>query len=119
MTYIALQGKTMERTRNRSTLNTAANDSRRADRPCGPDRDRRLPWRRSLRRTRRAIDSSMRLLDSCRRVIDVSEQRAARRPLRTSREFQRVAGWITEAEARLQRAVCGLRNTADDAARAP
>jgi len=61
----------------------------------------------------------MRLLDSSRRVIDGSERYAARRPLRTSRQLQRVAGWLTEAEVRLGRAVQALRDTADDAARAP
>ena len=110
----------MARAGNRSMVEAAAKKTRRVDRrSCRSDRDRRLPWRRSLRRTRRAIDSSMRLLDSSRRVIDVSERSAARRPLRTSRQLQRAARWLTEAEARLQKGVHALRNTADDAARAP
>jgi hypothetical protein len=105
---------------NRSTLEGTANGSRRADRAsCRSDRDRRVTWRRSLRRTRRAIDSSRRLLDSSRRVIDASERFAARRPLRTSRQLQRVAGWLTAVEARLGRAVLALRSTTDDVARSP
>jgi hypothetical protein len=40
-------------------------------------------------------------------------------PLGASRQLQRVAGWLTAAEARLQHAVLDLRATADDAARLP
>src|SRR3954451_19122274 len=110
----------MARAANRSTLEGAANESRRAHRASRrSDRDRPMPWRRSLRRTRRAIDSSMRLLGSSWRVVDVSERWAARRPLQTSRQLQRIACWLTEAEGQLQRAVHGLRDTADDAARSP
>jgi hypothetical protein len=110
----------MERADDRNALKRAAKRSRRAGRrSCRSNRERRLPWRRSIRRTRRAIDSSMRLLDSSRRVIEISEQSRVRRPLWTSRQLQRAAGWLCEASARLVRASLDLRNTVDEAERTP
>jgi hypothetical protein len=104
----------------RITARSTANDSRRPGvSPREADCDRRLPWRRSLRRTRRAIDSSLRLLDSCQCVIDGSERSAAGRALHTNRQLRHAAGWLTEAVAQLQRAGHGLRDTADAAARSP
>ena len=61
----------------------------------------------------------MRLLDSSARVIEASEACAARRPVRASRQFQRVSSWLCEATARLEHAVHGLRETTDEAARSP
>jgi hypothetical protein len=61
----------------------------------------------------------MRLLDSSRRVIETSEQSGTRRPLWTSRQLQRAAGWLCQAEARLARASIALRNTIDEAERTP
>jgi hypothetical protein len=110
----------MERADSSNALKSAANRSRRAGRrSCRSNRERRLPWRRSIRRTRRAIDSSMRLLDSSRRVIETSEQSGTRRPLWTSRQLQRAAGWLCQAEARLVRASLALRNAIDEAERTP
>jgi hypothetical protein len=101
-------------------MEAAVNRSRHARRPsCPSNRQRRLPWRRSIRRTRRAIDSSRRLLDSSRRVINASEQTGVRRPLWTSRQLQRAAGWLCEAEARIGRAFLALRDTVDEASRTP
>ena len=110
----------MERAHDRNAHKSAAKRSRRAGRRlCRSNRERRLPWRRSIRRTRRALDSSMRLIDASRRVIETSEQSGARRPLWTSRQLQRAAGWLCEAGARLQRASLALRNTVDEAERTP
>jgi hypothetical protein len=104
----------------RITARWTANDSRRPGvSSCDADRDRRLPWRRSLRRTRRAIDSSLRLVDSCQCVIDGSERSADGHPLRANRQLQHAAGWLTEAAAQLQRAVHGLRDIANAAAHSP
>jgi hypothetical protein len=101
-------------------LEAVANESRRGHRAsCRSDPHRQMPWRRSLQRVRRALDSSVRRLDSSRRVIDVSERRGAWRPLQTSRQLQRVACWLTEAEERLQHVVHALRKTADDAGHSP
>lgn len=110
----------MTRTTNRNTARAAADDSRRAGEASrGLSRKQWQPWRRSLRRTHRAIDSSMGLLDSSRRVIAASETFATKRPVRASREYQRVSSWLSRATAQLERAVRGLRDTVDDAARAP
>jgi hypothetical protein len=110
----------MVRAGNRSTLATAAKESRRVRRPsCASDRDRTLSWRRSLRRLRRAVDSSVRLLDSSRRVIGVSERSAAKRPLRASRQLQRATSWLSKAERRVWGAANDLRNVADGAGYLP
>jgi len=61
----------------------------------------------------------MRLLDSSRRVIEASETFATERPVRASREYQRVSSWLSRAAAQLERAVHGLRDTVNDASRAP
>jgi hypothetical protein len=61
----------------------------------------------------------MHLIDSSRRVIETSEQSGARRPLWTSRQLQRAAGWLCQANARLVRASLALRNTVDEAERTP
>lgn len=110
----------MVRTYDSNALKSAAKRPRRAGRrACRSNREQRLPWRRSIRRTRRAIDSSMRLLDSSRRVIEASEQSGTQHPLRTSRQLQRAAGWLCQAEARLGRAFLALRTTVDEAERTP
>jgi len=110
----------MARAENRSTLQAAAKESRlghRASRRSGGDRP--MQWRRSLRRARRAIDSSERLIDSSRRFIRVSEGCAARRPRQASRQLERAACWLNEAEGRLLHAAHALRKTADDAGHSP
>lgn len=104
----------MERADGSSALERPANGSRADRRSCRSGRNRRLPWRRSIRRTRRALDSSLRLLYSSRRVIEIAEQSGARRPLWTSRQLQRAAGWLCEANARLVRATLAMRDTVDD-----
>jgi len=105
----------MARARNSSTLQATADEPRRAHRrSCRSNRERRPAWRRSLRGMRRAVDSSLRLADSCRRVVDDSERSGARCPLRTSRQLQRAAGWLSEAEARLGRAANSLRSTVNE-----
>jgi hypothetical protein len=109
----------MARARNSSTLEAAAEPRRAARRSCRSNRHRRLPWRRSLRRMRRAIDSSLQLVDSCRRVVEDSEQFGARRPIRTSRQLQRAAGWLCDAGARLGRAANSLRDTVNEADGSP
>jgi hypothetical protein len=110
----------MARAANRSTLETAAKESRRARRlSCRSDRDRTLSWRRSLRCLRRAVDSSVRLLDSSRRVIGVSERSAAKRPLRASRQLQRATSWLREAERRVWGAANDLRDVAEGAGYLP
>lgn len=109
----------MMRTASRTTATTIANDSRRSGVSSRDTASRRMPWRRSLGRTRRAIDASSRLLDASSRVIDVAERSAAACPIRANRRFQRASCLLVDASKQLQRAVHGLRDTADHAARAP
>jgi len=105
----------MMRTGNRTAFPATANDSRRSGRRSSG----RSGWRRSLGRTRRAIDSSLRLIDASTRAIDVAEQSAATCPIRANRRFQRVSFWLVDAGKHLQRAAHGLRDTANQVARAP
>jgi len=105
----------MMRTGDRTTTPATANDSRRS----GSRSSERSGWRRSLGRTRRAIDSSSRLLDASSRAIDDAEWSAAVCPIRANRRFQRVSFWLVDAGKQLQRAAHGLRDTANQVARAP
>jgi hypothetical protein len=101
-----------------SEKNTSASP-RAKPRSCGSDRDRRRSWMRPFRRSRRAIDRTFQLINSSRRVIEASERFAAERPVRASRELQRVVGWLADAAEKLDRARNGLRHTLDRAWQSP
>jgi hypothetical protein len=87
-----------------ATLGSVSHERAKHSRPskvsaCARDRTRRLSWIRPFRRTRTAIERSLRLIDTSSRVIEAAERFAARRPLRATRHYERVAA----ALARLQR----------------
>jgi hypothetical protein len=110
----------MAHARNSSTLEATADESRRGYRASRRSAgDRSMRWRPSLRRVRRALDSSVRLIDSSRRFLRVSEGCAARRPDHASRQLERAAYWLTKAERRVWGAAKDLRNAADDAGYSP
>jgi len=99
---------------------TSANHSRRtAARLCRSDRDRRRSLTLPFLRTRRSLNASFRLIDASRRVIDASERGAAGRPIRATRQLERVSGWLADASAQLERAGIGIRDTTDRAAQSP
>lgn len=109
----------MARARNSSTLEATADVSRRGHRASRRSADRQMRWRPSLRRVRRALDSSVRLIDSSRRFLRVSEGCAARRPGHASRQLERASYWLTKAERRVWGAARDLRYAADDAGYSP
>src|SRR5258708_205166 len=76
-------------------------------------------WIQSLRRTRRAIAGSVRLIDRPCRVLNACEKIAADHPIRATRQFQRICGWLGEATARLGRGAACLRATNNSVALAP
>jgi hypothetical protein len=97
-----------------------AKTSRRAGlRSRGLGRSRGESWTRPFRRSRRAIDSTLRLIDTSRRVINACDTFAGVRPLRATRQLQRVSGWLSQAAARLRRGVECLNATTDSIAIAP
>jgi hypothetical protein len=110
----------MARARNSSTLEATADESRRGHRASRRSAgDRPMRWRSSLRRVRKALDSSVRLIDSSCRFLRVSEGCAARRPGHALRQLKRAAYWLTKAERRVWGAARDLRNAADDAGYSP
>src|SRR4051812_14321791 len=97
-----------------------AKDSRRAAlRTCALRRERRRSWIRPFRRTRRAIDVTLRLIDSSCRAIDACERLAAAHPIRATRQFEQVSGWIAEASEQLGNGARELSATFDNIERAP
>jgi hypothetical protein len=79
-----------------------AKDSRRAAlRRCAMRRERQRSWIRPFRRSRRAIDATLRLIESSCRAIDAGERLVAEHPIRASRQFGKVSGWIAEASKEL------------------
>jgi len=113
-------GNVMANARIGAVPGTNANDLRRAGvRSCGSRRERRQSWLRPFRRTRRAIDASFRLIDSCLRVIEAWEKSAEKRPLRATRELERVSGWLVETTALLESGMECLSETTDRIAQSP
>ena len=82
-------------------------------------RERRQSWIRSLIRTRRAIAGSLRLIDQSCRVLNACERLAVDHPIRATRQFQRICGWLGEATARLERGAECLRATNNSVTLAP
>lgn len=74
-------------------------------------RERRPSWVRPLRRLRRALDASFRLIDSTQRAVEVSEQFAAKRPVRASRALRRASDRLIEANVRIDVALRGVLHT--------
>src|SRR5260370_392431 len=74
---------------------------------------------RPLRRSRRAIDTSLRLIESASRAMDSAERVAAGRPIHASRQFQAISGLLVKAGARLQHACRGMHATLERVALAP
>jgi hypothetical protein len=77
----------------------------------GTCRDRRRPeglrrraWVRPIRRLHRALDSSVRLISRSLLSAGASERRAQRRPIRASRELEKVEDLILLASSRLSQA---------------
>jgi len=110
----------MTRAQTEATLGKSGKRPRRAglraDALC---RERRQSWIRSLRRTRRAIAGSLRLIDQSCRVLNACERLAVDHPIRATRQFQRICGWLGEATARLERGAECLRATNDSVALVP
>lgn len=99
---------------------TSANNSRRAGvRSCRSDRDRRRLLTLPFLRTRRAVNASFRRIDASLRVIDASERCASDRPIRATRQLERVSGLLANATAQLERAAIGIRDITDRAAQSP
>jgi len=61
-------------------------------------------WARSFERAHYALNASLRLIDLTLRALAASERRAARQPVRTSRNLHDASGLLVTASARLQRA---------------
>jgi hypothetical protein len=95
-------------------------DSRRAAlRACALRRDRRRAWVRPFRRARRAIDATLRLIESSCRVIDDCERLVADHPIRATRQFEQVSGWLCEASEQLGRGAREWSVTFDSIEQAP
>jgi hypothetical protein len=104
----------------RSAPGKNAKTSRRAGLRAGRlRRHRGEAWIRPFRRTKRAINSTLGLIETSRRVINACETFAGVRPLRATRQLQRVSGWLSQAAARLERGVECLNATTDSIAIAP
>jgi len=110
----------MASAKTRTTLSKSDNRSRPAGlRSNGLPCILRQSWVRPFRRTGRDINASLRLIASARRVMDACDKSAVERPIRTTRQLERVSGWISEAAARLSRGVDRLIETNDRVALAP
>ncbi len=110
----------MARAKTEATLRKSDKRSRRAGlRSDALRRERRQSWIRPLRRTRRAIASSLLLIDRSRRALNACERLAVDHPIRATRQFQRICGWLGEATARLGRGAECLRATNNNVALAP
>ncbi|MEA2337163.1 MAG: hypothetical protein QOE82_1170 [Thermoanaerobaculia bacterium] len=104
----------------RSTPAISAKNSRRAAlRAYAWRRERRRSWIRPFRRTRRAIDVTLRLIESSCRAIDACERLAAEHPIRATRQFEQVSGWLCEASEQLGRGAREWSATFDNIERAP
>jgi hypothetical protein len=79
----------------------------------GARRARRPLWVARLRRLNRAVTSSLGMIDSTMEAIDRASSRAARSPIRTTRDLQRLSARLTGATARLARAVRCLDETTE------
>jgi hypothetical protein len=77
----------------------------------GVRRDRRRSWIRPLRRMLRAIEVTQRLLESSCRVINACRTAAEEHPIRSTRQLEKVAGWLVEASEQLGRGADGLKTT--------
>lgn len=82
-------------------------------------RARRPLWVAQLRRLNRAVASSLRMIDSTMEAIDRASSRAARCPIRTTRDLQRLSARLTGATARLARAVRYVGATTESLALEP
>ena len=104
----------------RPAQGNGAKDSRRAAlRRCAMRRERRRSWIRPFRRSRRAIDATFRLIESSSRAIDACEKLAAAHPIRATRQFEQISGWIAEASKQLGNGAREWSVTFDNVERAP
>jgi hypothetical protein len=82
-------------------------------------RERRRSWIRPFRRSRRAIDATLRLIESSCRAIDACERLVAEHPIRATRQFEQISGWIAEASKELGNGAREWSVTFDNLDRAP
>ena len=85
----------------------------------GLRRERRRSWIRPLRRMQRAIEVTQRLLESSCRVINACQTAAVEHPIRSTRQLEKVAGWLVEASEQLGRGAEGLKTTSYQLERFP
>ena len=69
-----------------------------------PESLRRKAWARPIRRLHRALDSSVHLISRSLLSAGASERRAQRRPIRSSRELEKIEELILLASSRLSQA---------------
>ena len=91
----------MRRRNHAQALKSAAGTCRERRRPESP---RRRLWVRPIRRLHRALDSSVHLISRSLLSAGASERRAQRRPIRSSRELEKVEDLILLASSRLSQA---------------
>jgi hypothetical protein len=82
-------------------------------------RNRRRSWIRPLRHMQRALGVTQRLLQSSCRVINGCSIAGEQHPIRSTRQLEKVAGWLTEASVQLSRGAERLKRTNDQLARFP
>ena len=82
-------------------------------------RARRPHWLSRLRRLNRALASSRRLVDATWSAVGQASDRAARCPIRTTRDLQRLAARLQGAMRRLEEATHGFAETTDTLLREP
>jgi hypothetical protein len=80
-------------------------------------RAKRPSWVSRLRRMNRALAASRRIADAAWDALGHATERAARSPIRTSREMHRLGKRLIDAMERLERAVLGLGETTESMAR--